>query len=484
MPESENTPSLSLGRETLVSFTSQLVMAATGFVGIMVFARVLGDTGLGAYRTVFAAAFFLTQFTNGVAGAIGKRVSEAETDPSEYFGFGLLFHAALTAVVALLYVVSGPFIASFFGSMELAAGVVFIVATLGLFNLASSTYAGLGKPGLSTWFDSLRSVLTLLLQVAFILLGFRAFGVVVGLALATLLTGALAVAATRVRPAVPSRETSDRIVSFARYSVPSSLVTSLYNSADIIFIRWFSGTGAVGFYSAANQLGMPAAMFAGSIQRALLVKSSGLSSKGEAVLSDLENAVSYSGLIGIPLLFGALAMPNALMVTVFGGDFSGGGTALVGLSIFHVLDAYKKAFDAVLSGTDRPQLTFRTNLIVACVHVVVAVVLGSRYGLLGVIAATVAAEALRLTQYQLYARQYFDGFVLPRPVLEQVASAMAMYVAVEAVLLRVAITGWVPLVAVVGLGVVVYFVALLGLSSHFRHTLYVTLWPVVADRFD
>jgi O-antigen/teichoic acid export membrane protein len=261
-------------------------------------------------------------------------------------------------------------------------------------------------------------------------------------------------------------------------------VTSLYNSADIIFIRWFSGTGAVGFYSAANQLGMPAAMFAGSIQRALLVKSSGLSSKGEAVLSDLENAVSYSGLIGIPLLFGALAMPNALMVTVFGGDFSGAGTALIGLSIFHVLDAYKKAFDAVLSGTDRPQLTFRTNLIVACVHVVVAVVLGSRYGLLGVIAATVAAEALRLTQYQLYARQYFDGFVLPRPVLEQVASAMAMYVAVEAVLLRVAITGWVPLVAVVGLGVVVYFVALLGLSSHFRHTLYVTLWPVVADRFD
>ena len=478
----KETPSLSIGREALLAVGSKALMAAIGFGGILIFANLLGDTGLGEYKTVMAAAFVLTQVPAGVATAVKKRVSEVDIDPPGFLGTGLLVHGAFSLLVLFAFVLFQPWLVGYFGSVQLAYGVVAIVVTLGFFNVTNRLYSGIGYPALSSWMDSIRSVLTFALQLVGIWWGLESFGLVAGLAVATAITGVISAAAARVRPAVPTVETARHVYDFARWSVPNSLLTNLYASADVLIIRAFVGAGAVGVYTVAQQLAMPAAMFAGSIRDALSVKSSGVDSQGGEVRADLENTMSYTGLIAIPLFFGALAIPGALLA-IFGETFTGAPVlAVAGLALFQVFNVYRLPFEAVIEGTDRPGIIFRVNVGILLVHLPLAVGLGYTVGLLGVILSTVLAEGTRVVVYQYVAHREYGGVVLTRPMAEQVLAGALMFVAVEGLTgYVVGITNWLWLLFVVGVGAAVYFLALLGVSRHFRETLRHTL-PMLEPR--
>jgi O-antigen/teichoic acid export membrane protein len=261
------------------------------------------------------------------------------------------------------------------------------------------------------------------------------------------------------------------VYSFARWSVPNGLLTNLYSSADVMILTAVVGTAATGLYTVALQLVMPASMVASSIGNALIVKSSGRSSAGEAVDQDLLNAMSYAGLFAIPMLFGALAMPRAIPRTLFGAEFAAAGAALVGMALFQIGNCYAKPFETTFAGIDEPGVVFRVNAVVLVFHLPLAVLAGREVGLLGVVGVTVAAEFVRFVVYQFLAYREFGRIALSRPMAEQFASAVAMFVVLEALLSAVGVTNWAVLVALVGVGAAVYFGVLLAVSSHFREAL-------------
>jgi O-antigen/teichoic acid export membrane protein len=466
-----DTTSLSVGREALYSLVSKLVMALVGFGGTVVFARLLGPSGLGVYRTALAVAFVATQVSGGVGTAVKKRVSEVDTDPGTFFGAGLIAHVGITVVVLVGLVLFIDPAAEYFGSVEVALGAVAVVATLGLFNVVNRMYAGIGYPARSSWMDTIRSVVTLGFQLLFLWAGTEAFGLLAGLALGTLASALLTTVAAGVRPAVPDRVTFERVYDFARRSVPNGLLTNLYSSADVMIITAVVGSAATGLYTTALQLVMPAAMLAGSIGGALGVRTSGRSSAGEAVDQDLLNAMSYTGLFAVPMFFGALAMPRAIPRTLFGPEFAAAGAALIGMALFQIGNVYAKPFESTFQGIDQPGVVLRVNLVILVFHLPLAVVLGTEYGLIGVVGATVAAEGIRIAVYQILAYREFDRIAVARPMAEQFVSAGAMYLMLEAVLTTVGVRNWVVLVTLVGAGATVYFGTLFVISSHFRVTL-------------
>lgn len=478
----KDTQSLSIGRETLLSIGSKALMAGVGFGGFLLFANLLGPTVWGDYKTVIAAAFVIVQLPAGVGLALRKRVSEVDSDPAGYLGVGLLVHLGFTVLVAVAFVLLQPFATDYFGSLELAVGVVAIAVALGLFDITNRFYAGIGYPAKASWVDGARSLLTFLFQLGFVLLNLSAFGLVLGLASATLLTGVFAVVLAKVTPTMPTVQSAKRVYDFARFSVPNSLLKNLYDSADVLIVQWVAGSAAVGFYSAGAQLAMPAAMFAGSIRDALTVKTSGLSSIGEGIRADLANSISYTGLIAIPLFFGALAMPREIIVTLLSASFKGAEPALIGMTLYQVFNVYRLPFEATIEGTDRPDLVFRVNVATLVVHLPLAVVLGLRYDLVGVIAATVVAEATRVAAYQYVAHSEYGGVVITRPIADQFAAGAVMCLAVVGVeRLLLPVTGWPLLVVDVGIGAAVYFSTLLAVSPHFRETLRHTL-PMLEPR--
>ncbi|KPN30678.1 archaeal glycosylation protein R [Halolamina pelagica] len=267
---------------------------------------------------------------------------------------------------------------------------------------------------------------------------------------------------------------------FARYSVPTAVVEDFYKRVDVILIRLFAGESAVGFYETALRIVTPAQQLSGSISNALGVKVSGLTSIGQEIRSDIVNAVIYTGLLAIPMFFGALAMPAALMQTFFGSEFAGGATALIGIALFFVFYIYQDPFATALEGSDRPQIVFRLRLFALVVHLPLALLLGNYWdGLLGVIGATLAVEVVLLAIYQAVSHRELGGIIFPKPVVAQLGSAVVMYGLIMLIKPMVPLVSWVPVIALIVFGAGAYFLSLVVMSSHFRLTLNNVLVPAL-----
>jgi len=472
-----DTTKLSIGREAFLNAGAKVIQVVLGFAGIIIFTRMLGNEGLGRYRTVLAAAFVILTISEDVAAVVKKRVAEVETEPPEFLILGLFVHGGITVLTVLGLFVTRSRAIPYFGSTELTAGVAIATASIGFFSVLNYYQGGIGYPSRATWADSLRSVLALGAQVGLLILGFQEFGVVVGLAVASLISGVFVWVSVRPSPVVPTVQTARRTYRFARHSVPASFINGLYQRADPLLISAFSGAGAVGFYSLALQLTQPGTLFGSSISSALSVKSSGVDSVGGDVRRDLVNSASYIGLIAVPILFGALAISDALMqANLFGTTYSNApGSVLIGIALVQLLNTYQKPFTSAISGSDRPDIILRVNLFVALLYAPAAVGFGVVYGLFGVIAGTVIAEAVRLISYQFVASRLFGGVVFPRPVGHQLLAGGIMFLVVEGLSRVTNPERLLVLGLLVGTGAVLYFSTIALISRHFRKTLIRTL---------
>ncbi|GAA0728412.1 O-antigen/teichoic acid export membrane protein [Halorubrum trapanicum] len=477
----ENTADLDLGSEALSSVAAKFTMSGLGFVGVVLFARVLGPAGTGRYYFALAIALLLVRVDAGVGVALKKRVSEAGADPRPYLAVGIAFHLAWVVVVA-----TATFAVAYYTSFLpmtplVVTAVVAVLATVGLFQILNRFYAGLGYPSRSLWADTVRSVLTLGFQLPLLFAGYEAFGLLAGLAGGTLITALGVFAAAGVRPRLKGfGDTSEDLFVFARYSVPTAVVEDFYKRVDVILIGFFAGDAAVGFYETALRIVTPAQQLSGSISNALGVKVSGLTSLGQEIREDVVNTVAYSGLLVLPMFFGALAMPAALMRTFFGSSFGAGGAALVGVAGFFIFYIYQDPFATALESSDRPQFVFRLRTAALIIHLPLAGVLGYYWdGLLGIIAATLFVEVVVLFSYQYLSKRELGGIILPWPLWAQFGSAVLMYITIIAVRPLIALSWWLPVVGLIGFGAAVYFGTLAVLSPHFRLTLGNVLLPAL-----
>ena len=177
---SESTADLSMSREALIAIVAKFVLATTGFLGVVIFSRVLGVNGVGRYYALLAAANLVAQISSGVNGAIKKRVSEVETPVREYFGLGVVFNSGFVAVLAVLLLLTYPLLQSYIGPFAFGIGFIGVVASLSYFALVNRVYAGIGNTGASFWTDTLRSLLTLAAQVTLLWLGWHVLGLLIG----------------------------------------------------------------------------------------------------------------------------------------------------------------------------------------------------------------------------------------------------------------------------------------------------------------
>lgn len=472
-----DTSELSISREALLNIGAKVVQAVVGFAGVVILTRILGNAGLGRYRTVLAAGFLILTVSEDIAAVIRKLVAEVETEPRKYLMLGLIVHVGVTVVTLVSIAVGRSIAVPYFGSVELAAGVVVVTASVGSFSVLNYYQAGIGYPARETWADSLRSVLTLGLQVVLLVLGFEAFGAVIGLAVASTVSAVFVWLSVRHRPVVPTVRTVRRTFEFARYSVPSSIANSVYQNSIPLFIRSFSGAGDVGFYAVASQLSMPGTLFASSISSVLTVKSSGVDSVDGDVHRDLANSVVYIGLISVPILFGALALSDPIMQSHLFGETYGAapGVVLVGMALVRVLDTYKKPFSSAVGGIGRPDIGLLINGITVLTYLPTAVVLGREYGLNGVIAGAIVAEGVALLSYQIAASRLFNGVILPKPVAHQFIAGTVMFGVVEAISRETDPNRLTVLGLLIAVGATVYFLTLFAVSQHFRETIYRTL---------
>lgn len=463
---------ISLGLETLKGFSAKMVQAVLGFVGTVIFARVLGPQDFGGFYLLFTIQQMADRPLAGIGAAAKKRFSEADAPRDEIVG--ALFLACLVAVgvAAVGAVLLEEWLVSFTGLQEATLVFIVLFATIVFFHPFQQLLAAKGLVGLETWNDTLRSILTLGLQLGFVGLGFGAAGMGYGLAAATLLTVPVIHYFLGVRPEVPSRETVRSLWEYARFSIVTRFVGKTFKRLDLLLLGWLATANAAGYYEAAFKLTIPATFIAYVAGSGLMVKVSNLDSRGEAVAQDISNTVSFVSIIAIPMFFGALSLSKELIVTAFGSQYLAAAPLLVGLALYQVLATQSNPYRSGLNGLDLPELGMKIDLVVVAVNLVAGVSLVLEFGMIGVVAATVLAESVRLTLCLLaLKRRVPEISPFPRLLFEQVFAGAVMAAVVALARSQMVVNSWLALGLLVGLGAATYGGILLASSSQLRLTI-------------
>ncbi|MGB9985997.1 polysaccharide biosynthesis C-terminal domain-containing protein [Salarchaeum japonicum] len=125
----------------------------------------------------------------------------------------------------------------------------------------------------------------------------------------------------------------------------------------------------------------------------------------------------------------------------------------------------------MLGGLDRPDLGFWVSLAELTINVALGLALWYAYGPLGIVAATVVTQAFAYVANTVLVRRLTDvETVVTRPFLAQIGAGAVMGVVVLAAKSVVPLAGWPAVVAVVGLGAIVYFLVLFAVSRFHRET--------------
>lgn len=476
----ESARDVSFGLEVGKGFVAKLLQAALGFAGTVIFARALGPTDFGGYYLLLSVIGLAERPIVGFSGATRKRFAESGMPRNEILGLQMMLNTAFIIAMAVGAMLFHGHLRSYTGLSD--AGVFFFILITGLtlFTTLQAFLASLGRVGVQTWIDTLRSVLTLGFQLTLVAVGWAVAGMVVGLFFATVLMLPLTYYYLRTLPTLPSRETVSSVWSFARYSIPSTFVGKAYDRFDILLLGLVASPMAAGWYEVAYKLTVPAMFVAGLVSSGLMAKVSDAVSRRESAAEDIKNALAFASTLSIPIFFGALALPRQLVVTAYGPGYEEAAVLLVGLALYRVIQSQTTVLVGLLQGLDRPDVQVRVSAVALAVNVILGIGLYFRIGPLGVVLATVAAETIRYVYFFRSASQEVSVSLFQRAVLEEIVAGTVMYFVVDAVSKAIRIQSWRALSVIVGSGAIVYFVILFTISHHFRSTIRGLIEQIVA----
>jgi O-antigen/teichoic acid export membrane protein len=200
-------------------------------------------------------------------------------------------------------------------------------------------------------------------------------------------------------------------------------------------------------------------------------KVSNMDSRGENVNELVSNAIAYTSVLSVPILFGTLALGETLVVTFYSTEYSAAGTYLVGLALYQTIHSQSRVYSAVISGIDRPEVNLRLRVAAVVVNVVAGVALIFEVGGIGVVVATVLAEAVKYGGSVAFLKSELPSIpVAPRPLVMQFVAGGAMYAALRVVSTRVSFSSFVAVGVVVAIGAAIYFLVLFSISREVRIT--------------
>jgi len=447
-------------------------MAGLGFVGSIVFARELGPAGYGTFYLVLTLVQVLDNPVAGWGIACKKRLSESDFPTAEAIGSGLT-GSILNSLVVLPGVYVFATTVNAFEIRELLVPFSVLYISFSLFTVSSIMLSGRANFAASEWVDTFRSLLTLPLQLLLaVVLSFGAVGMIYGLAAATLCTVPIVLHRIGVRPELPSLNTVRRTASYAKFSILDGFIGSAQSRVDILLLgAILATTDAIGHYEIALKLTIPALLIADVTGSGLLGRVSNLLSRGEPVEEDVTNALAYAGILAVPIFFGALAIPEPLLVTIYGGEFRSAAPLLAGLACYHLVRTQVTQFTAVVSGFDRPDVKMWVSAISLVTNVVLGYTLLRMVGPVGVVFATIFSECLKYVALGYVVKRELPAVrLIPRPVFEQLGAGVVMYVCVEWAHQMIAVRSWVELSVLLFIGGLTYFTVLTVASPDLRGT--------------
>ncbi len=475
---------MQIGQISFLVFLSKLLGAALGFVATFVFARVVGAEVLGIFTLILTVVSWLTMAGElGISGATTKRISEAE-EQGAYFTATVIWIAILGSIASIAVIIAGPILEDYITGYDayMALSVVWVIIALLFIRLAykfpKRVLKGERKVHLAAFLNPLKEAIQGIIQISLVLAGFSLLGMLIGWAIGGIFVLLVGLYFVSTKPARPTLYHFKSLFDYAKYSWVGKLKSRIFNDIDILILGVFTSSAAVGIYAVAWSLSKFLELFSSSISSTLFPEISFTSTQDsiEAVTGMVEDSITYTGLMVIPGLVGGFILAEELML-VYGPEFTEGATVLWLLILAILIYSFQKQFVNALNGLDRPDLSFRINVVFAALNAGLNLALIPTYGINGAAAASVLSVTVALFLSYYYLAKLLTFSLPTGEVLKQCIAAGAMGLVVlglRELLTQTPIADSILLLvgALVLLGAAFYFVLLLVLSQTFRETVH------------
>ena len=466
---------LEISKGVLAKFGKVLI----GFIGSVIFARILGPSGYGTFYVIHTLVNVLDNPVTGWGEACKKRITEVEFPSSEALGSVLIGATILPLAVIPLVYLSQRFTGIYdLSGLLIPFSVLFI--TLSYFKVTNRILSARANFSAAEWADTLRSFLTTPLQLGFVLIGMGVAGMVYGLAAATALSIPYVLYKIGISPELPRRGSLSSIASYAKYSIPNGFIGTTKARIDILLLGAFISSSAVGEYQVSMQLTIAGTFIGGAAASGLMGRISAHQSQNNtsAVVNDVNNSLGYASILAIPIFFGATAMPNELIITVFGQQYGDTGLILVGLALYQVISMQSAQLSATVAGLDRPQVNTWVGILVLILNICLGYVLLIAYGSLGVVIATIISVIVQYISLSYVIKSQIPDIALfSRPLQHQLIAGVVMFICVDTLHNMIGISWWGELAMLVSTGGLIYFVVLIAISGSFR----ITVRGIISD---
>ncbi|MDG5819723.1 flippase [Natronococcus sp. A-GB7] len=450
-----------------VALGGQAVVAASGVVVAVVLARLLGPTDYGLlFLALSILSIFLTFSKLGIARSAARYISEyKETNPGQVphiVRSSFWMNALTIAITCLVLLFSHRAIAVRVGEPNLAPflllGVLYLIFET-LFVYFKYMLQGFERIEHSVLVKVTRNAGTAVFAVAFVLLGFGAFGALGGYIFASFLS--TVVGAVLVRDNYT--ESISHVMEdglrrrIAEYSVPitaTSTMANLDKGMDIVLIGFFLNPAAVSFYVVANQITtfidkpMSAAGFTLSPTFGAEKAKQNTERAGRIYEYTLLTALTFY----IPATAGLILVAGPVVELLFGSEYRGAVPVLQVLAVYAVFVAVLEITSHSLDYLGRARTRAVIRGVAAVCNLLLNIVLIPTVGVVGAAISTVVTHGAYTLACVLLIHYEFGldvGKITKR--LGRILGVTASMSLVVFVLVGY-VTGWITLFLVVGIG--------------------------------
>ena len=466
-----------LGQTSVIYLLSKFGGSILGFFATIYLTRTLGEEIYGFYAITLALVSWLGIVKSvGFGQAIVKRMSEEE-EPDAFLAAGTAVKGALTILVMVGVLLFRDQVNAYVGR-SVAEFVVLLLVVSIFSGLVNSALKGTHRVHVYAPLSTAKQGVQSAIMVALVYIGWELTGMLLGHALGTALIAAVGLWFVKPSLAMPRWHHVVRLFDFAKFSWLGSMRKKTFSDMDILVLGLFVSSGLTGIYAVAYTLSEFLDIFGSAIRTTLFPELSKRSAADDDhMIRTLTNdAVTYAGLFLIPGIVGGAILGDRLM-RIYGTGFAIGAEVLPILLVGILAYSYTKQLLNTLNGIDRPDLAFRANAAFIGSNLVLNLALVYTIGWVGAAIATATSAGIGLLFGFHYTRKHVAFTVPYGEITRQWAAALGMGLVVYAArAFGEARWSWIPdynavfVVSLVGLGAVVYFALLFGISREFRTT--------------
>jgi len=439
-------------------FAANVIRSLLGFVGIILFARILGATELGFYflfQALLGMCAIPADF--GINSALKKRVSEGN-ERNEYLTSAILLKFITICVVSGIILLFENEVNNYIGA-PLAVYLIFGLFTQQYSQLMINTLHGELRVGETASIELVEQFIWLGFGIFLILEGYGVVGLVYAFLAAQGIKFLIAWWRSNTQFGIPRRKHFTSVFDYSKFSVISSIGGYAYSWVDILIIGFFLTASHVGAYEIAWRISGLVLLFSRSVGKTVFPQISEWSNDdfNQKIRRLVPKATTATLVISIPAFFGTLLFSTEILEIFFGQEYLLASTALVILMFEKIPQSVHKIWGYSLQAIDRPDLAAAATTISLATNVILNLLFVPMFGLTGAACATALSFVLNTSLH---------GYYLSRSVpltleYEKIAWCVLASIGMTSILFSIQgtanISSEFTLIGIVTVGALIYF---------------------------